>query len=136
METRGERLKGLRTARKMSQSQLAEELGVTKANVSKWESRASPNIDLDVFFKLAKFFDVDARELATGRPETPSATPDIPARRLSLIRLYGTLPDELRMPIRSLIETLATAGNERYAKYSWEEAERVKKRDRKKPQPA
>lgn len=135
METRGQRLKGLRTARKMSQSQLAEELGVTKANVSKWESRASPNIDLDVFFALAKFFDIDPRELAIGEATTPSPTPDIPPRRLSLIRLYGTLPDELRMPIRSLIETLATAGNERYAKYSWEEAERVKKRDRKKPQP-
>lgn len=136
METRGERLKRLRLDRKLSQEKLAEAIGVTKANVSKWESRASPNIDLDVFFALAKFFEIDPQELATGHASKGGPPPDLPPKRLALIRAYGELPDELRMPIRSLIETLQTARNERYADYSRGEAERVKKRDGKKPQPA
>lgn len=136
METRGDRLKRLREDRNLTQTQLAKAIGVTKANVSKWEARAAPNIDLDVFFALAKFFDIDPQELATGHPLVPLKWPDIPARRLALIRAYGGLPEELRMPIRSLIETLAVAGNERYAAWSLAEGERAKKRDSKKPQKA
>lgn len=132
METRGERLKRLRNDKGLSQQKLAELVKVTKANVSKWESKASPNIDLDVFFALAALFDIDPVELATGKSAKPIKHPDIPQRRLDLIRAYGRLPEELRFPIRSMIETLATAHDQRYQGWVEKEAEFARKRDSKK----
>ena len=131
METRGERIKRLREAKGLNQVELAHKLKVTKAAVSKWEANTSPNMDLAVFFELARVLQIDPQELATGHPSRPQTVDDIPDRRLDLIRSYGRLPQDIRAPIRALIETLSVAQNERYAKWSHEEGERAKKRDTK-----
>lgn len=129
METRGNRLKAAREKLKLNQVQLAKKLGVTKANVSKWEARDFPNIDLDVFFDFAEKADIDPRELATGK--TP-ASKDLPNGARALVEAFYDLPQELQLPIRSLIETLYVAKRESYAKYVKQEVDRVKKRDSKK----
>ncbi len=129
METtynRGERLKELRTAKKFTLEQVAGKVGTTKANVSKWENKPNADMNLVVFFKLADLYDVDPRELATGRRnKAPQLTP----QRQSLISAYSGLPEELRAPIRALIQTLATASNPSYQAWSHREAVRVRKRD-------
>ena len=53
--TLGARISALRTARGLSQSQLAEALEVSRQSVSKWETDASVP-DLDRLVKLAELF--------------------------------------------------------------------------------
>jgi transcriptional regulator with XRE-family HTH domain len=126
-ETRGQRIKRLREAKKLTQPELGKKLGVTKAAVSKWEAAASPNIDLDVFFKLADEFGIDPRELATGIASMRQEA--LPRHRLELMQMYGRLPPEIRADIRSLVTTLSAAHSERYATWSRAEGERAAKRD-------
>lgn len=135
-ETRGQRIARLRIANNMTQPALAEKLGVTKGAVSKWEGTAAPDISLGVFFKLADEFHIDPRELALGVPLKASKSTDIPPHRVGLIQKYGSLPKELRLTIRALIESLAAAQSESYSSWSREAAERAKVRDRKKPESA
>lgn len=128
METRSARLRRLRMAKKMSLQAVGDVVGVEKATVSKWENHkaGTPEIDLAVFFKLADLYNIDARELATGKP---SARPALPPQRHALITAYGALRPEVRAPIRQLIETLATASNPSYAAWSAAEQKRAKARD-------
>lgn len=62
----GERITELRTARKLSQYQLAELMEVSRQAVSKWESdQSSP--DTIRLIKLAEVLDTEVEYLATGR---------------------------------------------------------------------
>ncbi len=53
--TFGENLKALRNARSVSQKELAEELGFSFQNISKWERNESLP-DIETLIKIAKFF--------------------------------------------------------------------------------
>lgn len=68
-----ERLKLLRLSRKMSQSDLARALGVTRATISAWESR-NQRPTLEVLVQVARYFGVSTDYLlgATNRPQPPS----------------------------------------------------------------
>ena len=65
-----DRLAELRKARGLSQEELAEQLGVTRQAVSKWE-RAESAPDTDNLIELAKIYGVTLDELING--ETPKA---------------------------------------------------------------
>ena len=68
METLNERIKQLRKEKGLTQSQLADELGVTDKAVSKWEvGEANPDISLLV--KIAEVFNVTIDYLLTGKVE-------------------------------------------------------------------
>ena len=68
METLNERIKQLRKEKGLTQSQLADELGVTDKAVSKWEvGEANPDISLLV--KIAEVFNVTVDYLLTGKVE-------------------------------------------------------------------
>lgn len=60
--TLGEKILSLRTARDMSQDDLAEKLEVSRQSVSKWETGQSTP-DLDKIIKLADLFGVGVDEL-------------------------------------------------------------------------
>ncbi len=63
----GERICRLRTAKNMSQGDLAEALDVSRQSISKWETDgATP--ELDKLVKLAALFEVTLDELVTGAP--------------------------------------------------------------------
>lgn len=58
-------LKGLRHEKNITQEQLAEQLGVTRRTVSRWET-GSNLPDLDILIELADYYEVDLRELLEG----------------------------------------------------------------------
>lgn len=68
--TLGKRIYDLRTAKNLSQGDLAEALGVSRQSVSKWETDTSVP-DLDKLVKLCDLFGVSMDELVRG--ETPKA---------------------------------------------------------------
>ena len=59
--TLGEKILSLRTARDMSQDDLAEKLEVSRQSVSKWETGQSTP-DLDKIIRLADLFGVNVDE--------------------------------------------------------------------------
>lgn len=67
----GESIYRLRTAKNMSQGDLADALDVSRQSVSKWENNMAVP-DLDKLVKLSELFGITLDELVTGR--TPIAT--------------------------------------------------------------
>ncbi|MCL2846173.1 MAG: helix-turn-helix domain-containing protein [Firmicutes bacterium] len=57
VSTFAKRLKELRTERKLSQLQLAEEVGISKTNIGQWEIGRSDALS-EAVVKLAIFFEV------------------------------------------------------------------------------
>lgn len=72
--TLGERLVALRTQRGLSQESLAEQLGVTRQSVSKWETDASLP-DLEKLVKLSEVFAVSLDQLVKGESAAQEQTP-------------------------------------------------------------
>ncbi len=72
--TIGKRISTLRQERKLSQEYLAEQMGVTRQAVSKWENdQTAP--DTNNLVALAEFFEVSIDYLATGRKEDEKPEP-------------------------------------------------------------
>ena len=69
----GEKLANLRRSKGLSQEQLAEELGLTRQTISKWElDQSTP--DIEYIAKLSTFFEVSTDYLIKGTDEsTPKA---------------------------------------------------------------
>jgi transcriptional regulator with XRE-family HTH domain len=80
METMGDRIRTLRQARGLSQSMLAEKLGVTTGAVSHWESGNTQNIKIPTFLKLCSELGTTPHYLALGPNQRPSP-PAIPTGR-------------------------------------------------------
>lgn len=68
----GENIFNLRRARKLTQEQLADFIGVTKASVSKWETGQSTP-DILLLPRLAAYFDITVDELIGYRPQLTEA---------------------------------------------------------------
>lgn len=66
METMGDRIRTLRQARGLSQSQLAERVGVTTGAVSHWESGNTQNIKIPTYLKLCSELGTTPHYLALG----------------------------------------------------------------------
>ena len=82
--TLGERIYERRAARNLSQTDLADALGVSRQSVSKWETDASIP-ELDKLLRLAELFGVTLDELVEGGEPTPaSETAHAPARGVRL----------------------------------------------------
>lgn len=61
-ETFGQRLAALRKEKGLTQSDIADKVGITAQAVSKWENdQASP--DIDILIKLSEIFDISLDEL-------------------------------------------------------------------------
>ena len=70
----GQRITELRTAKKISQYQLAKAMDVSRQAVSKWENGQSTP-DATKMIKLAELLDTDLEYLTTGRVVVPSRPP-------------------------------------------------------------
>lgn len=80
MQTMGERIRTLRQARGLSQSQLAEKVSVTVGSVSQWESGDIKNIKIPTFLKLCTELGTTPHYLAFG-PNQKSPPPALPSGR-------------------------------------------------------
>ncbi len=90
----------LRHKRKITQEELADFMGVTKASVSKWEN-AQSTPDLQLIVHLAAFFDVTVDELLGYEPQL--SREQIRRRYAELSRDFVNLPfDEALERTRSL----------------------------------
>lgn len=73
--TLGERIAAQRSALRLSQSDLAEQLDVSRQSVSKWETDASVP-ELDKLTKMCEIFDLTMDQLVRGiEPEETPAAP-------------------------------------------------------------
>ena len=82
-----EKILRLRTARGMSQGDLAEQLEVSRQSVSKWETGQSTP-DLDKIIKLADLFGVTTDYLVREREnETTGQVPSDPAAQIGMKKL-------------------------------------------------
>lgn len=71
-----ERLKGLRNEHKITQSALAEAMGLSQQAIAKWETgKSSP--DINTLKKLADYFGVTT-DFLTGYTPSPDTRPDLP----------------------------------------------------------
>lgn len=70
MESIGQRISQLRKEKSLSQEYIAEQIGVTRQAVSKWENDTSAP-DTYNLIALAELFDVSVEYIATGKKEEP-----------------------------------------------------------------
>lgn len=64
-------LKELRKEKNLTQEELSEKLGVSRRSVSRWET-GNTLPDLDLLIELSDFYDVDLRDMLTGKTEDAS----------------------------------------------------------------
>lgn len=65
----GSFLKALRNEKSITQSELAERLGVSNRSISRWENGATMP-DFDLLIELAKYYDVEVGEILDGERKT------------------------------------------------------------------
>ncbi len=95
----GEKIYRLRTAKNLSQGDLAELLEVSRQSVSKWETGSS-SPDLDKIIKLSEIFGVSIDELVKGESLPPS-TPEDPQKVPPQIK-YVYVEKEQKLPPRKI----------------------------------
>ena len=71
----GSFLQQLRKEKGLTQEQLAEEIGVARRTVSRWET-GSNMPDLDILIELADYYAVDLREILNGERKSENMNPE------------------------------------------------------------
>ena len=102
--TIGEKIKLHRKAKKLTQTELGEYLGVQKNAVSKWETGRVEDIPTGKIRQMAEIFDVPAAYLMQDELETPA--PDSEQARLA--RILDLLNDEGRRQLLTFAQYLST----------------------------
>lgn len=67
----GKFLKSLRSEKQITQTELAEILGVSNRSISRWENRVTMP-DFDLVIELAKYYDVEIGEILEGNRKEKS----------------------------------------------------------------
>lgn len=88
MTTFGQNLQLLRRRTGLSQQQLAEQLGVSRQAISKWELDAAKP-DLDNLLQISRLFAVSADELLTGAPPRDGAPRAHGRTAADWLRIWG-----------------------------------------------
>lgn len=66
MDDLGSRLKKLREAKKLTQQQVADEIGVSRVAVTKWENGQTSNIKFENLLSLSELFEISVEKLIRG----------------------------------------------------------------------
>ena len=110
----------LRTARNMSQLELAEALDVSRQSISKWETGAAVP-ELDKLVKLSDVFGITLDELVRGtaempktaQPETPSAAQPVETpRRMEPHRIAALVLLCMSLALTALLMSLPDFGRD------------------------
>ncbi len=92
--TFGENVKALRTARSMSQKDLAEKLGFSFQNISKWERNESLP-DIETLIAIAAFFETTTDSLLGYSREKPFSTLMLDKNELTVYTQYTEKKENL-----------------------------------------
>lgn len=104
------RFNELRKEKKLTQTELANQLGIDQTTVSKWElDKALP--DTATLIKLAEYFDVSTDYLLSrssfyypDKLTQNGASDGLTSEERDIINKYRTLPDKIKKTIRDQIE--------------------------------
>ena len=112
-----ERLKLLRSSKKMTQKDLAAILNITQQAIAKWENRIS-SPDYETLLRIADYFNVSVDYLL-GRDAPPPADPTqahpaLPPDAVELLNLFDKLNADGRARLMEQAEMLVASG--RYIK--------------------
>ncbi len=113
METFAQRLKYARQRASMSQDELAHKVGISKASVSKIEMGLTNDVLMGTLFKMADIMQIDPRWLATGKSPMGESMIGLPGEK-AVVDAWSQLPQDLRDPLRELMERAAVASKQRY----------------------
>jgi transcriptional regulator with XRE-family HTH domain len=113
METFAQRLKYARQRASMSQDELAHKVGISKASVSKIEMGLTNDVLMGTLFKMADIMQIDPRWLATGKSPMGESMIGLPGEK-AVVDAWAQLPQDLRDPLRELMERAAVASKQRY----------------------
>lgn len=108
MNTIGKRIKELRNEIKLSQKELAENIGVSRGNVGDWESEKSKP-GADALFSISQFFNVTADWLLSGKESgarISEQTPNISPSDIELLAKIHQLTDPEKLKIEGMIDGL------------------------------
>ena len=100
----GERLAALREQRGISQSQLAEAMGVTQGSVARWEKR-SVAMPPEQMVKLAHVLGISVRTLL-GESDAPKERPGPTGRLRRVLHAAGELPRRQQEKIAEVVDAL------------------------------
>ena len=98
----GQRMAAFRVAKGLSQQQLGEALGMTRARIVYYE-RAAPNPSLDVVQKVADFFGVTVGELLNDTTKSRSK-PGPPSQFAQLAERLEQLPRSHQKAVATMLE--------------------------------
>lgn len=120
----GKLIREKRKAHGMTQSRLADCIGVTKAAVSHWENGRVEGIDPIHLHWLTQtlFLSDDDLTLFRSRPklEFPELPP-LPQIEMEVIHRYAALPESVRVHVRGIIEALSTNRGDQHEQEAAEE---------------
>lgn len=108
-EAFGELIRQKRLERKLTQSQVASSIHVTKGAVSHWEQGRVEGIDPLNLLALSSLLGLEATDVTKKLMQLGVEPPTVPAHDLELLRQIHSLPPEVEMQIRALVATLAKA---------------------------
>ena len=116
MDTFAERLRYARHRAKLSQDELARKVDCTKSTLSKAEAGLTQEVLMTTLFRIADSLMIDPRWLATGKHSVAESGVGIPGA-VGLNEAFAKLPEDLREPIKTMIEAAAKAAEQRYWKW-------------------
>ena len=96
------KLHELRLKDRLSQQQVAERVGISKAHVFNLEKGITANPSMELVLKLAELFRVRVADLVGDNPDAE----DQPAEMVAMFRDLKSLPDQDRETIRMLMDTM------------------------------
>lgn len=110
-----ENLKKLRVLKSLTQSDMAEILGISLSSYQKYErDKNCVTPSLDVLLRIADFFGVSVDYLLGREPATdPFDMLQLPEDQKSVMERFASFPDDVRAIILDAIKELAEAAKKR-----------------------
>lgn len=96
----GQKIRQLRRQRRLTQSQLADRLGVQQSDLSRME-RGKYRVSLDTLFKVLSEFEISVSEFFEDEPPTADG---LPHRQLRLLREFSALDEGSQREVEDFVQ--------------------------------
>lgn len=107
--TKGERIKHLRTAKGISQIELAKYLNTTKQTISKYENGIVTNIPSDKIEAMATLFCSSPQYILGWDEKKPAENGELTENQLALMQFARSVPDDKAAMILRVIRSIVEA---------------------------